>query len=212
MDRTNYDESFKLALQSPDPIAFIQGRWGDPKPYFNEFVMPYVSNRTNLNVVEIGSGLGRYTNLVAPYSNKIYAVEPSEICRSFLFKHFGGKVNVLVPNTIDTIPNNIDIMFSFSTMLHFSLYEMWWYIKDIAAKLVVGGKMIIHYSSFESISGDDLFVQHTMKEFGDGGIYCFHESSQLRVLGKHAKMNVIVDKEPKAVIVPGHRVMVLCKE
>ena len=207
-DSQNYDETYKKALRTNDPSAFINKRWGDPKPYFNEFIKPLI--KKNMNVVEIGSGFGRYTNLILPNCDILYGIEPSSVCRNFLSKN--KKIKMLSPDALDKIPNNsIDLTFSFSTMLHFNLYEIWWYIKSCTNKLKNNGYLIIHYSSFES-GGIEIFTRRNIKKFGETDIYCFHHSSQIKELANTLKLKVICDKSPKQLLVKGHRIITLRKE
>ena len=214
--RFDYSGTYWKALESQDPIKFIDDKWGSPFPYYNEFILPLIKNKTRLNIVEIGSGFGRYSGLVIPYCSTFYAIDSSDICCAFLGTHFDTNiVKCLSMNELDTIPNNIDLIFSFSTMLHFNLYEIWWYINKLANKIKDDEHFVIHYSSFESSDGVDFFINGCCKNcdnFGDTGLYRFHHSSQIKLIAEKYKLYIIDDKEPDNVIVPGHRVITLRKE
>ena len=203
----DYDDSYKLALQSKDPIDFIEKRWGSPMPYYKEFLSPLVKKK--MNVIEIGSGFGRYSKLILPYCRFLYAIEPSKLCRIFLTKNF-TKIKALSPNELDNIKDEIDLIFSFSTFLHFNLYEIWFYLKALSPKLKKNGNMILHYMSFES-NGFKLFKKSKIKNFGEVGRYFFHSPSQIKKLAKDFHMISTNDKTPEIQLVPGHRVITLRK-
>lgn len=206
----NYDNTYEKALKTNDPIEFIEKKWGSAEPYYNEFIAPVIGNLVNINVVEVGAGFGRYTKIAEHKTNIIYAIEPSVLCRDFLTKNF-EKVKSLDTNELDQIPNNIDLVYSFSCMLHFNLYEIWFYMKNLSEKLKKGGNMILHYSSFES-GGLKIFKKQVGDNFGDNGRYCFHHSTQLLALANELKLKFMGDKTPKNQIVPGHRVIRFIKK
>lgn len=205
-DNTNYDKSYEQALKTGNPIEHIDKTWGDPKPYYNEFIVPYLGGATK--IVEIGAGLGRYTKLKPDYVQKYYTIEASELCKDFLAKNFN--VISLDANELEKVESGIDAIFSFSTMLHFNLFEIWYYIKHLAPKLRAGGHFIVHYTAFES-GGHDYFFNEPVNKFGDIGRYIFNSPEHLKIIGNNVRLKCVVDKKPENCLVPVHRVMVFQK-
>jgi hypothetical protein len=154
----DYNQTFQLALQQKDPIQFLNQRWGDPHNYYNEFLSE--QDLWNKSILEIGSGLGRYTNILCEKSKLIlHIIEPSMICRNFLSIKLLGKVDCY--NNIEfLIKSNIKIDFvvSFSTFCHFNFYECCWYIKQLSNIIVPNGKVLIQYSSLKDTKQEDFNI------------------------------------------------------
>ena len=197
----NYDDTYRLALLTSDPMSFIEKRWGDSKPYYQQFIAPLADRYTNLNTMEIGSGFGRYTKHIVPNTKLMYAIDPSLICRKFLSEQFKDII-VLHPDKINHIPNNsIDLAFSFSTMLHFNKDEMLFYLKHIGTKLKSGGHFVLHYMNPTS-----------SKSLLSSSRYVFYEETQLTDLSKPFGLSKIKSEIPQKAIIPGHTVMTLRKQ
>jgi len=203
--RLDYDGTYQQALNSADPLTWIENKWGKAEPYVRQFLKPYLCQ--DMNILEIGAGLGRYTQWLLPYCSALFLVEPSQLCRQFLMKHF-ETARVLQPMDITSQvePNSLHLVCSFSTMLHFNLYEIWWYFRIIDEKLSMGAKVIIHYASLEE-GGWEVFAKAKCFNFGDVGRYSFHHASQLRKLGQILGWDMVSDQGPRQSIVPGHRVI-----
>jgi len=211
MGRKSYDDTYRHALASSNPFAYIEKTWGDPKPYFTRFLFPYISQKHV--VVEIGAGFGRYTSLVVPLCQKVYAVEVSEMCLKFLNERnvaFPLPVNVtpVRASELDKIEHGIGFAFSMSTMLHFSLGEIYWYMKELAPRFFSGAKFVIHYMDLES--GLEMF----RKRHGtfDVGTYCFHSPESLRLIGQAAGLALDSIEIPEEPIIAGHGFAVFCRE
>ena len=206
MNNKDYDDTYKEALKTNDPRGYTIKKWGDPKPYFQQFIEPILLGKSNLNTVEIGAGMGRYTELVKPYAKMIYAIESSLLCLPVLSQ---TKITAVHTSEVDTIPNGIDLVYTFSTMLHFTLYEIWFYLNKLCPKVSPDGWFVLHYSSFDSNGGADYFIKTAPKEFGETGRYCFHNSKELIKLFQHFFFDIILDSEPTKPIIPGHRVLTM---
>jgi len=204
----DYDNTYKKALATKDPIAFINNRWGDPKPYFDQFVKPYIKD--GYTSIEIGSGFGRYTQLLQRHSKLIYAIDASDVCRSFLKKVFNTEIKVLPPGQVGAIPDqSLDIGITFSTMLHFNQYEIGWYMKRLEKKMHSGAKFVLHYADLNAASGS--LKSNVSNRFGDVGRYNFYVPAMIKAISSEFGFRTLTVEEPKKPIVRGHMVAILSR-
>jgi len=198
----DYDNTYKEALASDNPIYFIEKRWGDSTPYYIQFVEPYVLNRFDMDIMEIGAGFGRYTRHVLSVAKNIYAVDISDISRAFIAKVFTSKVLPMHPNHIHSIPDDsIDLVFSFSTMLHFNRDDMIWYLDRVPSKMKIGSHFILHY--MDAATGKCML---------DNKRYEFYNENELVDMYKTYGLTAIKAETPHKTIIAGHRVIVFRRQ
>jgi SAM-dependent methyltransferase len=197
-DSKNYDESYKKALTHKNPGEHIRQQWGDPRPYYNKFVKPFIAGK---DVLEIGAGLGRYTELATQDARSVSAIEVSEYAIAYLKQTYPG---LTVYRMQDDILNKFDLIFSFSTFLHFNQYEMIWYMKKMYSMLQDSGRIVIHVMDMKA--GEKTFTDN-QTSFKEVGRYWFYTEDCIRTMlskCKYSKIGYFPIAQP---IVPGHAIM-----
>jgi hypothetical protein len=138
-----------------------------------------------------------------PYCGKIYAIEASAIC----IRYLGGLGEKIIPircGDISRINDASDLIFSFSTMLHFNIYEIKWYMDNIMNKLKSGGVFVLHY--FSLCDGAEMFKKQKIASFGDVGRYFPYMPDDIDELMSMYNLKTLNNATPEKPIVPGHRV------
>lgn len=200
---TNYDNTYTEALKSLDPDRFLIQRWGDPRQYFN-LIKGSIEGCTAL---EIGAGLGRYTKLVIEYFNKIYTIESSTLCNTYLKKL--DDVEPYLSTEFIKIPM-VDFVYSFSTFLHFSQPEILWYFQQINKKLKPGKRFVLHY--MDMLKGYDTLHKQKIENFNDVGRYYFYSFQCMELMLRSRGFYNVRDIAIPAPIVKGHALIVCEKE
>ena len=93
---------------------------------FDLLIFDYLKNLDlkNSDVLEIGSGFGRYTKALSLISNKVYATEPNDFMHEQLTRNFNNikNVNPLARNIEELLhnpfTNHIDCIFMFHVLHH----------------------------------------------------------------------------------------------
>lgn len=130
-------------------------RWGDPETeealleVRRRFVEPYV--RPGLDVLEIGSGGGRWTQYLLPAARRLVSVElnpesfdhlrrrfPRHADRMELYRTSGYEM-AGVPDA------SIDLVFTFDVLVHVEPEGIGGYLLEIERVLRPGGRAVVHY-------------------------------------------------------------------
>lgn len=104
------------------------------------------------NILEIACGRGRHVNKYWDISDSITLVdilqENINICR----KRFGDNEKIMYycnnGFNLEKVPDeSISSVFSYDSMVHFEMLDIYSYLKDIFRILIPGGKALIHHSN-----------------------------------------------------------------
>jgi len=131
----------------------------------NEIMLKYF--KKNSTIIEIGSGAGRWTEILQPLAKKLIVTDIAPNCIKMCKKRFKLKNNLdykLIDKRLDFIDDNvIDYVWSFSVFVHINPSDVDRYIEDFSRILKPGGIGIIHhcgtYSDYNgSVDGWRAFI------------------------------------------------------
>ncbi len=125
--------------------------------------MGIINNYTNLsksmNTVVIGCGYGRESVNIGPHVNHIYGIDVSEtiLNKAVEFTKQNGVYNftpVLADNWEESIPENIDFVYTFVVFQHLSKSLVRNYISGLRKKLNAGGRFLCQFCESDYGSED----------------------------------------------------------
>lgn len=132
---------------------------------------PYLPYRASEGL-EIGPGGGRLSALLAPRTEILHLVEPSESMLLYLKKRFldvscmryyfcdGFTLPMLTPMSLD-------FAISWDVFVHFEPRLIYWYLKQIKGLLRPGGVGIIHYANIATQLGWQRFERYLERNVRD---------------------------------------------
>ena len=130
--------------------------------YLDEKVFtPFLGNCEVL--LEIGSGGGRFTEILLPKCNKLIAADTSSTMIELLQKRFSpcDKINYLLLDGqgLNLIPDkSIDAAFSYGVFVHLQHWDIYNYLSELYRVLKPGGKVIIQHANTFSELGWESFL------------------------------------------------------
>lgn len=142
---------FEESAQEP----YWGDRWGDPEtcePYVEvhrRFVEPYL--RPGLDVLEIGSGGGRWTQYLLPSARRLVVVELNPESFDHLRRRFPAYLDRLEFQRTNGYEMSgvsgasIDLVFTFDVFVHLEPDGIGNYLAEIERVLRPGGRAIAHY-------------------------------------------------------------------
>ncbi len=115
-------------------------------------------------LLEIGSGGGRFTDLLLLCADRLIAADTSPTMLALLQSRMSQekKINYLQLDGkgLSQIPSNsIDAVFSFDVFVHLQHWDIYNYIQEINRVLKSGGKAIVHHSNTFSELGWRRFLE-----------------------------------------------------
>ncbi len=127
-----------------------------------KLLKPYLPIKNDLNIMELGPGGGRLTQLLVPRCQNLYAVDICQEMLKQLQKKFADDARVKYVltdgNNISGIPSNsLDCIVTFDACVHMEPYEIFRYLELSKDLLKEGGIGIIHFSDVETEIGFQLF-------------------------------------------------------
>jgi SAM-dependent methyltransferase len=104
-------------------------------------------------ILEIAPGFGRWTHYLKDYCNELWAVDKShaciEACRQRFASHSHVRCVLNDGRSLSMIPDSsVDFVFSFDSFVHPDRDVVEAYLRQLGAKLKIGGKGFIHHSNF----------------------------------------------------------------
>ena len=130
-------------------------RWGDPEQFEpllevrRRFVDPYL--RPGLDVLEIGSGGGRWTQYLLPAARRLVIVEFNPESFDHLRRRFPAHADRLElyrtgGYEMDGVRDaSIDLVFTFDVFVHLEPEGIGAYLGEIERVLRPGGRAVVHY-------------------------------------------------------------------
>lgn len=131
----------------------------------NEFLLRYI--KKDSVILEIGSGGGRWTEILQPLAKKLIVTDISPKCIKICKKRFELKNNLdykLIDKRLDFIDDGvIDYVWSYAVFVHINPSDIDRYLEDFSRILNPGGFAIIHhcgtYSDYHgSVDGWKVFI------------------------------------------------------
>ena len=113
----------------------------------DEVLLKYI--KKDSVILEIGSGAGRWTEILQPLAKKLIVTDISPKCIEICKKRFESKNNLdykLIDKRLDFIDDGvIDYVWSYAVFVHINPSDIDRYIKDFSRILKPGGYTIIHH-------------------------------------------------------------------
>ena len=123
--------------------------WGSESLFYKNF------KKLNLkNVIELACGRGRHVPHYINLAEKITLVDILEENISFCKERFKEEENIFYLqnngyNFEKLLSNNYTAIFSYDSMVHFELMDIYEYLKDMYRVLIVGGRALLHHSNYD---------------------------------------------------------------
>lgn len=171
----NYAKEFKA-----DPGKHLGEEWNEPSvlgvdfppnqivPRLDQLIFqPFLG--TPDKILEIGSGGGRFTEILLPKCQKVLAADTSPNMLSLLKERFKDSPKLecvqLDGQGLRPIQNkSVDAAFSFDVFVHLEQWDIFNYLCELKRVLKPGGKAIIHYGNSFSELGWKRFLAETPQQ------------------------------------------------
>ena len=132
----------------------VSAEW--KKSLIDEVLRTYI--RPGAAVLEIGSGAGRWTEILQPVAGELFAVDVSaralELCKKRLSSAANGKFFLVRDASLGFIPDKtIDAIWSFDVFVHINPHDTDSYLKEFKRVLVPGGIAVIHHPKEGGLHG-----------------------------------------------------------
>ncbi len=128
--------------------------WGSSAAQWEGAIFPRIRDclpaRT---ILEIAPGFGRWTHYLKDYCQELWAVDKSRDCIDACRERFGSDLHVHCHlndgRSLEMVPDSsVDFVFSFDSFVHPDREIVEGYLRQLRAKLRIGGKGFIHHSNF----------------------------------------------------------------
>lgn len=158
-----------------EPGKFLGDEWSDPvsrgmdaspgeflSRIDQEIITPFLGT---VNVMlEIGSGGGRFTEVLLPKCNRLIATDVSPTMIELLKKRFSNHPKIeyvlLDGSGLPQIKNNsIDAAFSYSVFVHIQHWDIYNYLMELNRVLIPGGKAVVQHANTFSELGWPQFLK-----------------------------------------------------
>jgi hypothetical protein len=131
----------------------------------------------NSNIVEIGPGAGRWTEILLPLSRQFWGVDIFKRCVAICREHFKLYTNaefyITGGSDLAGIPDNsVDALWSFDVFVHVNQHELEGYIHDFIRVMRSGAVGVIHHGKSGGRHGgwrSDLSAESVVRSPTDNG-------------------------------------------
>jgi len=140
--------------------------WGGPRRQWDGWIWPRLEHAiagagpaSELSVVEIGCGHGRWTQFLAEQFAQVHAVDLVPTCVEECTQRFSGTPNVSTMLTdgcsLDGVDSrSVDLVFSFDSLVHADAEAISGYLREAARVLTDDGVVFLHHSNLASCGWD----------------------------------------------------------
>lgn len=141
---TQNDKWFTIAEEEEAVAVF----WGDDSQFLKLF------NELDLkNTIEIACGWGRHVPHYIDQTGQVTLVDILEENMTICKERFKDKKNIVYYKNNGFNLEKLDAekytsVFSYDSMVHFELFDVYEYLKDIYRILIPGGKALLHHSNY----------------------------------------------------------------
>lgn len=187
-----WDAIFRTGAQQEssdgrDPNDVIYKAWG--KPDFGKYFEPHV--KADDIVVEIGPGVGRWTNFILDKVSKIYLVDYSKmVCEYWKQKHDPKCIAIQSLNSmIPQVPDqSVDFFFSIEVFAHLDIELFYGYMKEAYRVLKPGSFAVIDYLTYMDSKSIEWFKKEVNPCFKtpvlERSIFRFHHPDHIKMLAE----------------------------
>jgi SAM-dependent methyltransferase len=118
-------------------------------------IQSFIPIRSDMQVAVIGCGYGRETLRLAPLVNRVYGIDVSETILKKAVNYLSERdvknfTPVLAEKFVQTIPAEIDLVFSIVVMQHLTRDLVRNYFVELGRKLVPGGGFVVQFLDVET--------------------------------------------------------------
>ena len=128
--------------------------WGTSRAQWDSTIFPRIRDCLPAGtILEIAPGFGRWTHFLKDYCDELWAVDRSSECIEACRRRFASTPHVRCclndGRSLSMIPDaSVDFVFSFDSFVHTKRDVVEAYLRELSAKLKIGGKGFIHHSNF----------------------------------------------------------------
>jgi ubiquinone/menaquinone biosynthesis C-methylase UbiE len=165
--RTRYEDAWdrysrEWSERAPGRTALGE-EWGtdDLTARIHEkFLLPHLG--PDKRVLEIGPGGGKYSVGVAPHCKELICADVSHEMLSRVKHRLEGK-GTLLTRKLDGLDlcgvddESVDLAFAIDVFVHLDLEDIYGYLREFRRILVEGGTVVLHFASFLTADGWNLF-------------------------------------------------------
>src|SRR5215475_13741422 len=128
--------------------------WGTSRAQWDGTIFPRIRDCLPTGtILEIAPGFGRWTHFLKDYCDELWAFDKSSECMEACRLSFASDSHVRCclndGRSLSMIPDaSVDFVFSFDSFVHTNRDVVEAYLRELTAKLKIGGKGFIHHSNF----------------------------------------------------------------
>ena len=128
--------------------------WGTSEAQWKHAILPRISNYLPAEtILEIASGFGRWTHYLKDHCRDLWIVDRISECIEACRQRFAADSHVHCyvndGRSLPMIPDSsVDFVFSFDSLVHTKRDVVEAYLRELGAKLKIGGRGFIHHSNF----------------------------------------------------------------
>jgi SAM-dependent methyltransferase len=127
--------------------------WGTSDAQWSDSILPRIRDCLPRNtIVEIGCGFGRWSHYLRDYCQQLWAVDRAAGCIEACRRRFAAdprlKYYLNDGRSLSFLPDeSVDFVFSFDSLVHVPREIVDDYLRELRAKLKIGGKGFFHHSN-----------------------------------------------------------------
>jgi len=150
-------------------------RWGGTDVQWYGTILPRIHLfLPAATIVEIGCGHGRLSRFLEPYCDRLVLVDITESCVSGCAKLFetNPRVSCVLGDgiSVGAAAANIDLVFSFFSLVHADATTLRCYLLDMASTLSTNGVAFIHHSNAGACVSGDPADDAVLHDYRDAGV------------------------------------------
>ena len=151
-NETTWDGSYDWASRGEE----WSGGWGNSEAQWFGSLYPRLHRLLPAGtILEIAPGFGRWTKFLIPHADRFVGVDLSSECVEACRARFTVAKNAtFLQNdgvSLEIVPDNLDFVFSFDSLVHGEMDVLDGYIRQIIDKLSPNGIAFLHHSNFAAM-------------------------------------------------------------
>jgi 2-polyprenyl-3-methyl-5-hydroxy-6-metoxy-1,4-benzoquinol methylase len=180
-DYARFWDEYSQKWVAQEGSQFLGCEWGEVDQSAREIIEAGV--KPGMKVLEIGSGGGRYTELLlkAAGVKNVDVVDVSESMLARIQERFGENVGRFLTDGsslagVQTL-KLYDFVFSFDALVHVDFYDIMKMVLDLKGLATMGATCVLHHSNVESTFGFEHWISIRKYLEGQNQAGCFSVNS-----------------------------------